>query len=113
MIELANALDRLLQFLIIVQPAAYLGNPFTPHAELTRASSWIGHSQNKHLMPFAACAFGQSLLWWIVRFNSEPRSNSPVTGNLLTSFWRARRLCSRIIHKNESQTANSSNLNFV
>jgi hypothetical protein len=33
--------------------------------------------------------------------------------NLLTSFWRARRLCSRIIHKNESQTANSSNLNFV
>src|ERR1700751_1781664 len=58
MIELANAIDRLLQFLIIVQPAAYLGNPFTPHAELTRASSWIGHSQNKHLMPFAACAFG-------------------------------------------------------
>ena len=53
-----NALDRLLQFLIIVQPAAYLGNPFTPHAELTRASSWIGHSQNKHLMPFAAGAFG-------------------------------------------------------
>src|SRR4029077_10581414 len=58
MIELANALNRLLQFPIIVQPAAYLGNPFTPHAELTRASSWIGHSQNKHLMPFAACVFG-------------------------------------------------------
>ena len=58
MIELANALDRLLQFLIIVQPAAHLGNPFTPHAELTRVSPWIGHSQNKHLMPFAACALG-------------------------------------------------------
>ena len=56
---------------------------------------------------------GQSLLWWIARSNSEPRSNSPVTGNLLTSFWRARRLCSRIIHKNKSQTANSSNPNFV
>jgi hypothetical protein len=37
-----------------------------------------------------------------VTSDSEPRSNSPVTGNLFTSFWRARRVCSRIIHKNES-----------
>jgi hypothetical protein len=40
-----------------------------------------------------------------VRSSSEPRSNSPVIGNLLTSFWRARRVCSRIIHKNESAPA--------
>jgi hypothetical protein len=37
-----------------------------------------------------------------VRFNSEPRSNSPLIGNLLTSFCRARRVWPRIIFKNES-----------
>jgi hypothetical protein len=43
----------------------------------------------------------------MVRSSSEPRSNSPVIGNLPTSFWRARRVRSRIIHKNESEaTAN-------
>src|ERR1700686_4268535 len=57
MIELANRLDRLLQLLIIAQPAPHLGNPLTAHTELTRTSSRIGHRQNKHLMPFAARAF--------------------------------------------------------
>ena len=57
MIELANRLDRLLQLLIIAQPAAYLRNPLATHADLTRASSRIGHRQDKHLMPFAARAF--------------------------------------------------------
>ena len=42
--------------------------------------------------------------------NSEPRSNSLLTGDLLTSFWRARRVCSRIIHKTESAPAASVNL---
>jgi hypothetical protein len=46
-----------------------------------------------------------------VRSNSEPRSNSPVIGNLLTSFWRARRVFSRIIHKNESVAAANVNPN--
>ena len=114
MIELANALDRLLQFLIIVQPAAYSGNPFTPHAELTRASS-PDRSQSKQTLDALSprAYLGRPLPSWIVRSNSEPRSNSPLIGNLLTSLWRARRLCSRIIHKNESQTANSSNPNFA
>ena len=60
MIELADALDRLLQLLIIVQPAAYLSNALAPHAELTRPSSWIGHRQNKYLMPLTARAFRTS-----------------------------------------------------
>jgi hypothetical protein len=49
----------------------------------------------------------------MVRSNSEPRSNSPVIGNLLTSFWRVRRVFSRIIHKNESVAAASVNSNSV
>ena len=57
MIELANALNRPLQLLIIAQPAPYLGNPLAAHAELSRTSSRIGHRQNKHVMPFAARAF--------------------------------------------------------
>ena len=56
-IEFANGLDRLLQFLIIAQPPADLGNPLAPHADLTRASARIGHRQNKHLMSFASRAF--------------------------------------------------------
>src|SRR6202035_5259551 len=57
MIEFANRLDRLLQFLIIAQPAAYLGNPLATHAELTRAWSRIGHRQHENPMAFAARAF--------------------------------------------------------
>ena len=60
MIELADALDRLLQLPIIVQPAAYLSNALAPHAELTRAVPRISHSQNKHLVPFTARAFRTS-----------------------------------------------------
>src|ERR1700694_3145876 len=61
MIELANGLDRLLQLLIIAQPAAHLGNPLAAHTELTRTSSWVGDRQNKHVMPFAACTLRASL----------------------------------------------------
>src|ERR1700704_4218336 len=57
MIEFANGLDRLLQFLIIAQPAADLGNPLAPHAELTRALSRIGYRQHENPMAFAARAF--------------------------------------------------------
>jgi hypothetical protein len=57
MIELANGLDRLLQLLIIAQPAAHLCNTLAPHTELTRTSSRVGHRQNKQVMPFAAGAF--------------------------------------------------------
>src|SRR6202171_418920 len=57
MIELANALDRLLQLLIIAQPAAHLSNPLAAHTELTRTSSRVGHRQDKYVMPFAARAF--------------------------------------------------------
>src|SRR6476620_10595956 len=47
----------------------------------------------------------------MVRSSSEPRSNSPVIGNLPTSFWRARRVFSRIIHKNESAATANVNPN--
>src|SRR5712671_6103191 len=101
MIEFANGLDRLFQLLIVVQPAANLGDALATHAELPRASTSIGDRQNKHPVPFAH--FGQSLVCRTVRSSSEPRSNSPVTGSLPTSFSRARRDRSRIIHKNESE----------
>ena len=42
MIEFANGLDRLLQLLIVVQPAAGLGDALATHAELPRASTNIG-----------------------------------------------------------------------
>src|SRR5258708_24503973 len=57
MIEFANSLYCLLQFLIIAQPATYLGNPLAPHAELTRALSRIGDRQPENPMAFAARAF--------------------------------------------------------
>jgi hypothetical protein len=50
-------------------------------------------------------------VWWIVRSKSEPRSNSPVIGNLPTSFWRACRVLSRILHKNASAKAANVNSN--
>src|SRR5436309_2112414 len=56
MIEFAYGLDRLLQFLIIAQPAAHLGNPLAAHAELTRAPSRISHRQHENLVAFAARA---------------------------------------------------------
>ena len=85
MIELANGLDRSLQLLIIVQPAANLSNPFATHADLPGASTPIAHSQHEYVVSFAAGAFRSAQT---VRSNSEPRSNSPVTGSLLTSFSR-------------------------
>jgi len=47
----------------------------------------------------------------MVRSNSEPRSNSPVTGSLPRSFSRLRRARSRIIHKNESTATVGVNSN--
>ena len=57
MIEFANGLDRLLQLLIVAQPAANLGDALATHAELPRASTSIGDRQNKHPVPFATRAF--------------------------------------------------------
>lgn len=57
MIELADVFNHLLQLLIIVEPAANLGNPLATHAELLRASAGICHGQNEHLVPFATRAF--------------------------------------------------------
>src|SRR5258708_13620017 len=57
MIEFANGLDRLLQLLIVVQPAANLADALATHAELPRASTSIGDRQNKHPVSFATRAF--------------------------------------------------------
>ena len=51
-----------------------------------RASPRIGHSQNKHAMPFGRAHFGQSLACRTVRSSREPRSNSPLISNLPTSL---------------------------
>jgi hypothetical protein len=112
MIELADVLDRLLQLLIIVEPEANLGHPLTTHAELLRAPAYVTVRTNTWC-PSPRAHFGQPLLCRTVRSNSEPRSNSPLIGNLLTSFRRVRRARSRIIYKNESVAATSVNLNPV
>ncbi len=57
MIEFANGLDRRLQLLVIVKPAADFGNPLAAHAELTRAVARIRHCQHENLVAFAARAF--------------------------------------------------------
>src|SRR5260370_29125879 len=57
MIELANGLDRLLQLLIIAQPAANLANPFATHAELSGTGTGIAHGQHENPMAFATRAF--------------------------------------------------------
>lgn len=57
MIELADALERLLQLLIIVEPTANLGDTLTPYAELLRAPTGICHRQYEHLVSFATCTF--------------------------------------------------------
>ncbi|UPK36655.1 hypothetical protein IVB18_04585 [Bradyrhizobium sp. 186] len=61
MIEFADALDRLLQLLIIVEPATNLGAPFATYAELLRAAAGVCHGEHEHLMPFAARAFRTAL----------------------------------------------------
>lgn len=57
MVDLADRLDRLLQFLIIIQPTANLGNPFATHTDLPGASAGVAHRQNEDPVPFAARAF--------------------------------------------------------
>src|SRR6516165_9853851 len=59
-VELANNLDRLLQLLIVAQPAAHLGHPFGAQAELARASTGVAHSENRERVTFAARAFRTS-----------------------------------------------------
>jgi hypothetical protein len=54
MIELADVLNRLLQLLIIIEPTANLGDPFTTYAELLRPPARIRHRQHKDMVPFTA-----------------------------------------------------------
>src|SRR6266705_4681645 len=61
-IEFADRLDRLLQFLVIVQPAAYLHDALATHTELPCPSTRIAHRQNEHFVPFAARALRTAAL---------------------------------------------------
>ena len=61
MIELADVLDRLLQLLIVVQPAPNLRHSLATHAELLRSPAGVGQGQHEHLVPFAARAFRAAL----------------------------------------------------
>src|SRR5712692_6086170 len=67
-IEFANRFDRSFQLLVIVQPAADLGNSLPSHAELTRAATRVTHREDEHLVTFAARAL---------------RTADPVTNNAL------------------------------
>jgi len=62
MIEFANGLDRLLQILVILQPATHFGNAFATHAQLARSSTGISHRQNEDLVTFAALALRTAAL---------------------------------------------------
>ncbi len=57
MSELADVLDRLLELVIIAEPAANLGHPLAAHAELLRAPAGVGHGQHEYLVPLAARTF--------------------------------------------------------
>jgi hypothetical protein len=46
MVELADDLDGVLQFLVIAEPAAHLRNLLTAQAELAGASTGIADGQN-------------------------------------------------------------------
>ena len=59
-IEFANRLDHLLQFLIIVEPAPDF-RTLTAHAELTRTTTRIAHRQHEYVVALTACAFWASL----------------------------------------------------
>jgi len=61
-IELANRLDRLLELLVIGQPAANLSNALATHAQLPRASTRIRNRQNKNLVPFVTRALQTTAL---------------------------------------------------
>jgi hypothetical protein len=61
MIKLADILDRLLQLLIVVEPAPNLGNPLATDAELLRAPASVAHGQNEHPMPLTAGALRTAL----------------------------------------------------
>jgi hypothetical protein len=66
-VELANNLDRLLQLLIVAQPAAHLGHPFAAQAELARASTGVAHSENRERVTFAGEILRGSLLQRTIR----------------------------------------------
>src|SRR6185503_18700361 len=56
MVQLADRLDRLLQLLIVAQPAAHFGNALATNTDLARASARIRHRQNKYLVPLTTRA---------------------------------------------------------
>src|SRR6266853_3653554 len=56
-VDFANGLDRLLQFLIILQPAAHFGNALAAQAELLCVPTRVAHGEDRQLVPFAARAF--------------------------------------------------------
>src|SRR5580658_10826693 len=103
MIELANSLDRLLQFPIIAQPAAHLGNPLAAYAELTRAAPRISHRQHENLMAFAARAF--RTVFGVSNCALQQRAPQQLAGD--RQFADQLLACSEgllmIIHKNESE----------
>src|SRR6516164_2277790 len=93
MIELADVLDRLLQLLIIVEPAPNLDDPLAPHAELSRAPACVGHGQNEHPMPLTAGALGTAL--GVPDSALEQRASQQLADKALT--------CSKGVIANHSQ----------
>jgi len=57
-IELADLLQRLLEVLVVRQPAAHLRHEFRAQGELARAAAGIGDGENIERVAFTAGALG-------------------------------------------------------
>src|SRR3954471_24802755 len=86
------------RFLIIVQPTANLSSALATHTDLPSSSSGIGHRQDEHLVPLTTRALRTVLAVSDGALQQRP-ANSPLIGNLPTSFSRAPRVCLRIIQE--------------
>ena len=97
-IELADRLDRLLQFLVIVEPATNLGNAFAAQAELANPSASLAHGEHMHLVPFTARALGAATLM----------SNHPLKQRAAQQLTRDWQLVDKLVARLKGSIANHS-----
>jgi len=58
MVQLADGFQLLLELVVVIQPAAHLGDLFAAEAELARASAGIADGEDRQRMAFAAGTLG-------------------------------------------------------
>src|SRR3974390_885149 len=98
MIELADTLDRPLQLLIIVEPAANLGDAFAANAELLHAAAGVGHRQHEHPVSLAARAF--RTVFRMPHGALQQRASKQLAGN--------RQLADKLVARTNGSIANHS-----